>query len=453
MKGFSLMNNMTEGRISKNIIMFALPVFLGQLLQQLYNIMDSIIVGQFVGREALAAVSSSGSLIFLMVGFIQGLFIGAGVIIGKSFGAGDLKRVHIAVHTAVAFAFIAGIVLTVVGVTVTPTLLELMKTAPKVMPSSVAYFRVYFLGGLGIIMYNCCCGIFQAMGDSKRPLYYLMISAATNIILDLLFVIVWGLGVKGAATATVISQFLAAILAFGKLTLVDGPHRLEITKIRIHADTLKQELGLGLPTGVQNSVIGLANVIVQSNINAFGEIAMAGCGSYFKLEGFAFLPITSFSAALTNFISQNLGAKEYDRAKKGARFGILMSISLAELIGVLFFFMSPILLKLFSKDDVEAIAYGVTQAHTETLFYFLLALSHCMAGILRGAGKTRVPMFVMLACWCLIRITYITVAVRLFPVINTIFIAYPLTWTLSSILFTVYYFKADWIHAFELKEA
>ncbi len=446
------MKNMTEGSISKNIVLFALPVFLGQLLQQLYNIIDSIVVGKVLGSEALAAVSSSGSLIFLLVGFIQGLFMGAGVIIGKRFGAKDYSGVHVAVHTAVAFGLIMGLVLTGVGITVTPLLLRLMGTPADVIPNSVAYFRVYFLGGLGSVMYNTCCGIFQAMGDSRHPLYYLMTSAITNTLLDILFVKYLGFGVEGAAAATVIAQFLSAGLAFWKLTRVDGEHRVTVSKIRIDRETLGQELKLGFPTGIQNSVIAIANVIVQSNINAFGSIAMAGCGSYFKVEGFAFLPITSFCAALTTFISQNLGAREYERARRGARFGILMGVGLAELIGIIFFIVAPHLISLFT-DDPEVIAFGVSQGRTEALFYCLLALSHCMAGILRGAGKTTVPMFVMLACWCLIRITYITIAVRLFPVIRTIFIAYPLTWSLSSIIFTIYYFKADWIHTFEKKAA
>ena len=441
---------MTEGNISRNIVLFALPVFLGQLLQQLYNIIDSIVVGKVLGSQALAAVSSSGSLIFLLVGFIQGLFMGAGVIIGKRYGAKDYAGVHVAVHTAIAFGLIMGVVLTVVGITVTPLLLRLMGTPADVMPNSVAYFRVYFLGGLGSVMYNTCCGIFQAMGDSRHPLYYLMTSAITNTVLDILFVKFLGFGVSGAAAATVIAQFLSAGLAFYKLTRVDGEHRVYLNRIKIDLLTLKQELRLGFPTGIQNSVIAIANVIVQSNINAFGSTAMAGCGSYFKVEGFAFLPITSFSAALTTFISQNLGAREYDRARKGARFGILMGIILAQIIGVVFYAEAPYLISLFSSDP-DVIAFGVSQARTEALFYCLLALSHCMAGILRGAGKTTVPMFVMLACWCLIRITYISVAVRLFPVIRTIFIAYPLTWSLSSIIFVIYYFRADWIHTFEKK--
>ena len=442
--------SMTGGSISRRIIMFALPVFVGQLLQQLYNVVDSVVVGRVLGKEALAAVSSSGSLIFLIVGFINGLFMGANVIVGKRYGAGEDDGVRTAVHTGIAFALIMGVVLTAVGIGLTPTLLRWMDTPADVMESSVSYFRVYFYGGLGNVMYNACCGIFQAMGDSRRPLLYLMISAVTNTVLDILFVAVLGFGVTGAAAATAISQFLSAALAFIKLTRIDGVHRVSLRRIHIDIPTLKTELRLGLPTGVQNSVIAIANVIVQSNINAFGSDAMAGCGSYFKIEGFAFLPITSFCMALTTFTSQNLGAGQFDRARKGSRFGILMGVGCAEAIGIIVYLFAPALIGLFSKESA-VIGFGVLQAHTEALFYCLLALSHCMAGILRGAGKTSVPMFVMLACWCLIRITYITVAVRVFPVIQTIFWAYPLTWSLSSIIFTLYYFKADWVHTFEKK--
>lgn len=442
---------MTEGKISKQIVVFALPIFLGQLLQQLYNIVDSVVVGQVLGKEALAAVSSSGSLIFLIVGFINGLFMGSSVIIGKRYGAKDYDGVKVAAHTSVAFGIAMGCFMTVFGMLITPVLLRWMDTPADVMPNSVLYFRIYFMGGLGNVLYNTCVGIFQATGDSKHPLYYLIVSAVTNTILDITFVKFLGFGIGGAAAATAVSIYLCAALALIKLMRVDGPHRIRIRDIKFDFPTLKSELKIGFPTGIQNSVIAIANVIVQSNINAFGSDAMAGCGSYFKIEGFAFLPITSFSMALTTFTSQNLGAAKYDRAKKGARFGVIMGVMLAEIIGVLVFTFAPVLLRIFNGEE-SVLAYGTLQAHTEALFYCLLALTHCMAGILRGAGRTRVPMFVMLACWCIIRITYITIAVRIFPVIQTIFWAYPITWSLSSIIFLIYYFKADWVHTFEKKK-
>ena len=435
---------MTEGKIWKEITKFAIPLFLGNLFQQFYNVVDSLVVGNVLGKEALAAVTSSGSLIFLLVGFVQGLFMGGSVIISRYIGARDDAKVATAVHTMIAFSFLAGVVLTVVGVLVTPVLLRLMGTPEDVMPNSVIYFRVYFYGAIGVAMYNSTSSIFRAVGDSKHPLYYLIVSAGLNVVLDLLFVSVLRFGIAGAAFATCISQFVSAIISFVKLTRIEGPARLKVRDIRLERAMLKAMIRLGFPAGVQNSVISIANVVVQSNINAFGSVAMAGCGSYSKLEGFAFLPITSFSMALTTFIGQNLGAEKYDRVKKGARFGVIAGISLAELTGVIMVLFAPVLVGFFNKEP-EVIAFGVEQSRTEGLFFFLLALSHCLAGIFRGAGKTKVPMLVMLVYWCIVRIIYITVATHFIHDIKVIFWAYPLTWTLSSVTFIIYYFKVNWM--------
>lgn len=439
---------MTEGKISKKLILFALPIFFGNLFQQFYNVADSLVVGNVLGKEALAAVTSSGSLIFLMVGFINGIFVGASVIVSRYFGANDKDKLSTAVHTTVAFGFIAGIILTVLGMSLTPWILGKMGTPDTVFADAVTYLRLYFAGGVGIVMYNACMGIFQAVGDSKRPLYYLIITAITNIILDILFVAVFGFGVGGAALATVISQFLSAILAFSKLTKIDGFHRLYIKRIKIDWPMLKDLMKMGVPTGVQNSVIAFANVIVQSNINSFGAVAMAGSGSYSRIEGFAFLPIISFSVALTTFIGQNLGAEEYERARKGARFGLMAGVTAAEFIGILIWIFAPTLIGFFSSET-EVIRYGVMQARTISLFYFLLAISHCLSGILRGAGKTNIPMIVMLISWCVIRISYITIMVNIIPDIRVIYWAYPLTWGISSIIFLLYYKKSNWLLALE----
>ncbi len=432
---------MTEGSISKKIIWFALPVFLGNLCQQLYNVADSFVVGNVLGKDALASVSSAGSLIFMIIGFVQGLFLGAGVIISHHYGAKKYKDVSAVVHTTITFSIAAGAVLSLVGMLGTPLFLKWMGTPADVMQGSTIYFRVYFAGTVFSMIYNACCGVFQAVGDSKHPLYYLICSAVVNILLDILFVAVFRMGIAGAAFATVLSQLMSAFLSFGKLMKVDGPHRILLKNLNINVELLKNILKMGIPTGVQNSVIGFANVIVQSNINAFGSDAMAGCGTYFKLEGFAFLPITSFCAALTTFVGQNLGAAKYDRAKKGAGFGIIAGIICAESIGILLFIFAPKLVWLFNKSE-EVIAIGTRQARIETLFYCLLAASHCLASVLRGAGKTKVPMFVMLACWCVIRITYLSVAVPIWPSIDTICRAYPITWSLSTIIFVIYYKKS-----------
>lgn len=439
---------MTDGSIPKRIVKFALPIFFANLFQQLYNVVDSLVVGNFAGRDSLAAIASTGSLIFLLVGLFGGIFIGAGVVISKYFGAGEEDKVQDAIHTAVAFGLISGVILSIVGSILAPQILKLMGTPEDVFPKSVLYVRIYFGGILSVVMYNTANGIFQAIGDSKHPLYFLIVSSITNVVLDLLFVVGFHWGVGGAAIATVISQSVSVVLAFYNLTHAKGIFKVNLKKIRIKGEMLKQILHMGIPSGIQNSVISLANIVVQTNINSFGAIAMAGCGSYSKIEGFAFIPITSFAFAMTTFISQNLGAKQYDRAKKGTYFGMAVSLSLAELIGIIFCIFAPFLISLFNRDP-EVIHYGTMQARTITLFYCLLALSHCMAGIMRGAGKSIVPMMVMLCCWCIFRVIYVTVTMHFIHDIRVVFWAYPITWSLSSIIFIIYYLKSDWLHGFE----
>lgn len=440
-------HSLTEGSIWRSITLFALPVFFGNLFQQLYNAFDAWCVGNYIGDEALAAVSSSGSLIFMMVSFFNGLAMGAGVVIAQSYGAkryGDMRK---AIHTAIAFGLIAGIVLTVAGVALTPMILRWMGTPEDVLPRSIQYFRYYFCGAIFIVMYNIFVGILHAVGDSKHPLYYLILSTGVNIVLDMLFVAVLGFDVGAAAIATTISQGISATLCLVHMLRVDAPYQVHLRQIRIDKHSLGQILRFGIPSGVQNSVISIANVVVQANINSFGKAAMAGCGSYSKLEGFAFLPVTCFSQALSTFVGQNLGAGQHDRAKKGAAFGIICSCLVAELIGILSWIFAPQLIGLFS-DSAVSIQLGAKHMRTICLFYFLLAFSHCVAGVLRGAGKASVPMFTMLACWCVFRVCYISIAIELVPQLTTVSMAYPITWILSGIVFAIYFKIADPIQNF-----
>lgn len=442
---------MTEGSIYKKIVRFAVPIFFGNLFQQMYNVVDSLVIGNFAGKEALAAISSTTSLIFLLIGFFGGVFTGAGVVISRYFGARDHDAVQKSVHTAVALGIISGAIITILGTIFAPTILRLMGTPADIFDQSVLYVRIYFGGIITVVLYNTASGIFQATGNSKHPLYYLITSSIINVLLDLLFVIKFNWGVAGAAIATVIAQGVSVTLAFYNLTHSDGIYRVHLNKIRIDKTLLKEILSYGLPSGVQNSVIAIANVIVQSNINSFGASAVAGCGSHAKIQGFAFIPITSFAMAMTTFIGQNLGAKQYDRAKKGTHFGIAASIILAESVGILFYIFAPYLISIFNSDP-EVVSFGATQARVESPFFFALAFSHCIAGILRGAGKSKVPMMVMLLCWCVIRVTYISIATYFIKDIYVIFWAYPITWSLSSILFLIYYLKSDWLHGFDKKD-
>ena len=434
---------MTQGPIWKRITYFALPIFLGNLFQQMYNTADSLIVGNFLGKNALAAVSSTGSLIFMLIGFLSGIAIGAGVVISRYFGGNKLEEMSQAVHTTVAFGLVAGVVMTAVGVGLSPQILRWMDTPENVMYNSQLYLSIYLMGSLGSVMYNVCVGIMQAVGDSRHPLYYLIVSSVVNVVLDLFFIAGLGMGVDGAAWATIIAQYVSAIMCLWRLLKVKDNYRVELRKIRFHWDMLKRVVRFGLPSGVQNSIIAIANVVVQSNINHFGDAAMAGVGAYSKIEGFGFLPITSFTMAMTTFVGQNLGAGQIERTKRGARFGTITSVILAELIGVAVFIFAPQLIAAFDTSP-DVIAYGVDKARTSVLFYCLLAFSHAMASILRGAGKAVVPMFVMMICWCIIRVSFLAIAVPLTGSIQMVYWVYPLTWFLSSVTFLWYYRRMDW---------
>lgn len=435
---------MTAGSISKRMIAFALPLLLGNLFQQLYNTVDSLIVGNFLGSSALAAVSSSGSLISMLIGFLSGISSGAGVIVSRYFGANDEKDVCRAVHTMVAFGLVAGVLMGVVGVVFSPQILVWMGTPDSVMPESVTYLQIYFLGSLGSVMYNIFVGILQAVGDSRHPLYYLMVSSVVNLVLDLLLIAGFHTGVGGAALATVVSQLISAALCFVQLLRTRDCYRVRLSQIRFDFKMLRQIVQIGLPSGVQNSIISFANVIVQSHINAFGAMAMAGYGAYSKIEGFAFLPINSFTMAMTTFVGQNLGAGQKDRTRRGARFGILTTVLLAELIGVVVFLLAPQLVAAFDPNP-EVIQFGVEKARTAALFYCLLAYSHSVASVLRGAGKAVVPMLIMMTFWCVIRVTFLSISIPMTHSIQMVYVVYPLTWSLSSIAFFFYYKKANWM--------
>ena len=445
-------SSLTEGSIWKGMLLFALPIFLGNVFQQFYNAFDSWVVGRFLGDTALAAVSSSGSLIFLMIGFFNGIAMGAGVIIARFYGAKDYDSMSKAIHTDVAMGLAIGLLLTVLGVTFTPHILRWMNTPADVLPQSIAYFRFYFLGALFTVMYNIFVGILHALGDSRHPLYYLIISTFVNVVLDLLFVGVFHWGVGSAAMATTLSQGLSAMLCCIHLIRLKGPGQLVVQKIRFHGDSLRSIVRIGLPSGVQNSVISFANLVVQTNINGFGSAAMAGCGSYSKIEGFAFLPVTCFTMALSTFVSQNLGAQNYERVKRGVGFGIACSAIAAECIGILCYIFAEDLIGMFNSNP-NVIDLGMRHMRSICLFYALLAFSHCIAAVMRGAGKASVPMYTMLVCWCVVRVSYITLALKYIYRLETISFAYPITWTLSSIVFLVYFLKADWMHDAKKKTA
>lgn len=441
--------DLIEGPIVKNILLFAIPLFMGQLLQQFYNMVDAWVIGNFADNDAFAAVSSAGSMTFLIVGFFNGIAIGGGVIISKYYGAKDEVNVVKTIHTNFLFGIIASVLSTIVGLIMMPYILVWMKTPESVMQNSLSYFTIYFAGVSTVIMYNICMSIMRALGDSVHPLYYLILSSVVNVILDLLFVAVFHWGVAGAAIATVIAQGLSVILCLRRMCRVEDYTRLDFKKIHFYKDIMIEVVKQGLPTGIQNAVISIGNITVQTNINSFGSYAMAGVGAYSKIEGFVFLPITSMSMSLPTFVSQNLGANKIDRAKKGSVFGTILGMITAELLGLLIYLGAPEFIKIF-VDTAESVEFGTIHARVTALFFCLLAFSHCAAGVLRGCGKAFIPMAIMLAFWCGVRVVYVSSILKVIPQFQMISWAYPLTWSLSSLVFLIILLKMDWTKAFRV---
>ena len=381
-----MVRDMTEGHPLKRILAFSAPLLLGNLFQQFYSMADSIIVGQYIGVNAFAAVGSTGSINFLILGFVQGACMGFAIPVAQEFGAGDMRAMRRCVANAAYLSVLVAIAVTALTALFTRDILRWMQTPADIFEDAYSYIFIVFAGTGATVLYNLLASVLRALGDSRTPLIYLIISSCINVVLDIFFISGLGMGVGAAALATAISQFVSAFLCLIHLLRAKEEYRLQLNKIRFDSQMLWQIIQNGVPSGFQNSVIAIANVFVQTNINAFGKMAMAGCGSYSKIEGFAFLPVTCFTMALTTFVSQNLGAKQYDRAKKGARFGVLCSIIIAELIGVVIYTAAPVLIAAFNSEP-DVVHYGVMQSRTIALFYFLLAFSHCIAAVLRGSGN------------------------------------------------------------------
>ena len=441
--------DLLNGSVVKGIIEFCIPTFIGQVLQQLYNVADAWVVGNFADNNSFAAVSAGGNISFFVIGFLSGLATGGSIIVSKYFGAGDKEQLDKSIHSNILFGIICSVVATIVGLAIISPLLYLTATPAEVYPYSIIYFRIIFGGIVTTVMYNVCMSVMRAVGDSYHPLLYLVFSSILNVALDLLLVAGFHMGVAGAAIATVFSQGVSALLCIIQMCCFYKDFRLVPSKIfKWHGKIMGQILYQGLPMGIQNSVISIGNMVVQKNINSFGAFAMSGMGAYSKVEGFVFIPIMSISLSLPTFISQNLGAKKYDRAKKGAVFCTVLGMILAEVTGMLFLLFDDPILRFFVDSD-EIIKYGLMHVHVVAFFYFLLAYSHVTAGIMRGCGKSIVPMITMLSFWCVVRIIYVTCAIRIIPQFTTISWCYPLTWTCSSIVFTIWLLSSDWTHAFE----
>ena len=427
-------NLMTEGSIRRKMLGFALPILAGYFFQQLYNTVDALIVGNYLDADALAAVTSTGSITYLMVGFTAGFATGAGIIAARHIGAQNPEETEKAVHTAVALGLFFSVVLTALGVWATPGILRLMGTPDTVFDRSCRYLQVYFAGASALIMYNMFVSILQASGESRFPLICLVASSLTNIVLDIVFISLCHMDVEGAAIATVISEILSMVLVGTKLLRSRESIRLQPRKIRMESHNLRYIIRYGFPTAMQGCVIDLSNMLIQSYINSFGRDAMAGIGASQKAEGFMFLPVTAFSMALTTFVSQNMGAKKMDRVREGTRFGLLCTAGMLLIFGTAAFFLAPEVVSLFSSDP-EIIRYGAGRTTTCAFFYCLCGFSHTASAVMRGLGKPMTPMLVMLICWCAVRVLVLFTVGQAVHDIRLIYWIYPFTWSLSTIVY------------------
>lgn len=435
---------MTEGVIWKQLLAFSLPLLVGNLFQQLYNTVDSVVVGNFIGSDALAAVGSSNSLINLIIGMFMGIGTGAGVIISQYYGAEEKQKLHWAVHTTMALSIIGGFLLIALGVLLSPLILVLMGTPESVMPGAVAYLRIFFCGSLFNLVYNMGSGVLRAVGDSKRPLIFLCISSVINIVLDLLFVVVFQMGTAGVGYATVAAQGVSALLTVRALVRTDDSYRLELDKIKIDRRMMARVLKIGIPSGIQQSIISLSNVIVQANVNSFGAAAMAGFGSYSKIDGFAMLPLQSFCMAATTFTGQNIGARKSRRVKQGVFQGLVISMIYTILISIILYLNAERILRVFSPDQ-DVIAYGYSSMLILLPFYWTMAIHQILMGSIRGSGRTMVTMLIGVGNMCILRMIYINLLVPFFPSFEAVMWCYPITWLTTMGMDCIYSWKAKWI--------
>ena len=435
--------DMTQGTIWKHLLAFALPLMIGNLFQQLYNTVDSIVVGQFVSKQALAAVGSTTSIINMLVGFFSGVSVGAGVIISQRFGAKDPEGVHKAVHTTISLTLIIGLVGTVVGIVLAPIMLTLMKTPQDVFVEAKAYLQIYFGGISGLMLYNMGSGILRAVGDSRRPLYFLVFSSCVNIVLDLVFVLGFRMGVEGVAYATVIAQFSSAALIYFTLYRTHDVHRFQPKKLRIYPEMVRSIIRVGLPAGLQQALTSFSNVFVQGYINSFGTNCMAGWSCYHRIDQFILLPMQSISMASTTFVGQNIGHRDLERTEKGIRTAVTLSIIVTGcLIGLVVIFCAP-LIKIFN-DDPGVVEYGVMFIRLISPFYLIICFNQIYAGALRGAGDAKAPMVIMLFSFVLFRQLYLAIGTQFINTEWFVGLGYPAGWIMCSTLQLLYYYKSKW---------
>ena len=438
-------NQITEGPIWKPLLSFFFPILLGTFFQQLYNTVDAIIVGNFVGTEALAAVGGSASLLInFLINLFVGLSSGATVIIAQQYGARDLIELRRTVHTAAALSLIVGAAFTVIGMAAAEPALVLMGTPEDIMEYSITYLRVYFAGTIASFIYNVGSGILRAVGDSRRPLYFLIAACLVNILLDLLFVVALGLEVLGVAIATVLSQVVAAGLVLLALIKPEAPYYLCFREIRIHRDILKHVLRIGIPAGIQSDMYIISNMLLQSCINSFGTAAVAAWTAFGKVDGFYWMISGAFGVSITTFVSQNFGAQNYDRLRRSVRVCLGITFGVTAAISLLFCSCAPYLLRMFTQD-ADVLALGGRIVWFISPFYVTFICIEILSGVCRGTGDSFKPMLLTCSGVCVLRVLWAFLVLPHHNSLDTVLVSYPISWVVTSLLFIIYYLRGNWL--------
>ena len=438
-------NGITEGVIWKQLLLFFFPIVLGTFFQQLYNTADAIIVGKAVGKEALAAVGgSTGTLINLLVGFFVGLASGASVIIAQLFGARRAQDVSRAVHTTIALALSSGALLTAVGLLCAGGILELMGTPQEGMAYALPYLNIYFLGMIPQLVYNIGSGVLRAVGDSRRPMLFLICAALTNIVLDILLVLGLNLGVRGAAIATVLSQVVSAVLILVSLCHAQPVYRLHFRRIRFHGDMLARIVRIGLPAGLQSVMYSLSNMIIQASVNGFGTDVMAAWTAYGKIDGLYWMMISAFGVSITTFAGQNFGARRYDRMRRSVRVCLGMAAGVTVFMTALILAVGRPMLGMFT-DDAHVVEMGMSIIRLIVPTWITYLCIEILSGAMRGAGDSLMPTLMTLTGVCLMRVFWVTVVVPRMHQLPVLMLSYPITWVITSCMFIVYYLRGRWL--------
>lgn len=443
--GHQISNQITEGVIWKQLLFFFFPILLGTFFQQLYNTTDAVIVGQFVGKEALAAVGGpAATLINLLIGFFMGLSSGATVIISQYYGAGNGENVKNTVHTAIALSIAGGAAIMLLGLLFSGAALRAMNTPEEVLALSVVYMRIYFLGMIPSLIYNMGSGILRAVGDSRRPLYFLILSCIVNIVLDILFVAILQMGVTGVAVATALSQLVSASMVLSALMRSTDSYRLNLREIRFSPILLHNIIRIGLPAGIQSTMYSVSNLIIQSNINSFGTDTVAAWTAYGKIDGIFWMIMGAYGVAITTFAGQNFGAGKYSRIKKSVRICLGMAALTSVLLSIIVLTGGQLFFRLFT-DDPEVAAIGVGMMHVISPCYITYICIEILGGTTRGCGDAIPPMLLTAAGVCLLRVIWVLTVVPLRPEVSTVAFSYPMTWAVTSVLFIIYYLKGGWM--------